>query len=174
MISTSAETKALVEVNKGPITNVGFFPIDPPNEISENFLKQWKEKFAQMTDRQRKMMKEKMGVLNSPLDKKGMHKYDIHCNNCDELIAYVWGNNANLDKWCDLHYVQWTDGDYWYGCLTPNISPIDGKIGFECCCGEDTRDFRNNVRIGDIMKKDTSLGREFGKKNSKFRATKVK
>lgn len=62
---------------------------------------------------------------------------------------------------------------FWHGALGVNLSPIDGMIGIECCCGNDTRDFRaNNTLIPELKKKkmeETSYGRDYGQKISRYK-----
>lgn len=66
---------------------------------------------------------------------------------------------------------------YWEGALAINISPIDGKLGIECACGQDTRDFRANATLPDEERaklvKRSMQGRELGKQDSKFRASPI-
>jgi len=65
----------------------------------------------------------------------------------------------------------------WHGCLTPSVSLMDGKLGFECACGNDTRDFRmahltNATTIAKM--KENMNGRNFGEKNSKYILREIK
>ncbi len=105
-------------------------------------------------------------------DKENKKKYWLICTRCEERVAYVWANNEKLDGWCDLHYVCWYDKTSWRGTMAINVSPIDGKLGVECACGEDTRDFRAARGIPPIQKAlliDYTLKhRDFGGPASKF------
>lgn len=107
----------------------------------------------------------------------GMRKYQILCDNCGDSVAFIYATDESLTDWCDLHYTCFNDGKYWHGCMSVNISPIDQSLGFECSCGQDTRDFRanntlpNNVLIKIIER--NSKGREFNKKDSKFKVIKL-
>lgn len=109
--------------------------------------------------------------------KIGMSKYNIVCSNCANVVAEVYATDLTLKDYCDLHYICQTDGKNWYGALALNLSPIDGKIGIECACGQDTRDFRaNNTLPYDKLSKkivENLKGRDFGLKDSKFKLMKV-
>jgi len=63
-------------------------------------------------------------------------------------------------------------GGHWEGALGVNISPIDERLGLECCCGIDTRDFRANMTLEEDVRKriieKNSRGKEFGKNDSAF------
>ncbi len=68
-------------------------------------------------------------------------------------------------------------GGYWEGALGVNISPIDEKLGLECCCGVDTRDFRANMTLEEDIRKriieKNSKGQEFGKLDSAFLSVEI-
>ena len=110
-------------------------------------------------------------------DKK-YKEYYIQCQNCLNTVAVVYATDEKLIDYVDLHYVSETDGIYWYGCFSLNISPIDGKIGIECSCGQDTRDFRanNTLPYSEMSGKlvENLKGRDFGLSDSKFKAIEVK
>lgn len=112
------------------------------------------------------------GPIDFVEDKTGLQRYDINCVNCGEKVAYCWAKNDKLEGWCDLHYVSWYDEESWRGAMVVNVSPIDGALGFECACGEDTRDFRATNSLPPIQKRlmvDYILKhRGFGSKDSKF------
>lgn len=157
---------------------ISHMPVNPPEIESQirmlkaNILRE----MARMTHRQR------MDFAEIPIDfvkdKGDRQKYDIWCSRCGDKVATVWADNEKLDNWCDLHYICWYDKDSWRGALTVNVSPIDKKIGFECACGEDTRDFRANRALPPVQKQlmiEYSLKhREFGKSTSKFAAIAVR
>lgn len=104
--------------------------------------------------------KERMRYLreHTPIDfvedkqAKGYHQYNITCVNCGDQVAVVWAKDDTLKDWCDLHYMCEHDKNTWRGAMAVNVSPIDGLVGFECACGEDTRDFRANKELPRVMK----------------------
>jgi hypothetical protein len=106
-----------------------------------------------------------------------MEQYKVSCANCGDDIALVYATDKALTDWCDLHYTCYSDGKNWHGCMAVNISPIDSSLGFECSCGQDTRDFRaNNTLPQNILDKlieKSSVGKAFGKPSSKFKVTKI-
>lgn len=92
---------------------------------------------------------------NTPIDfwpHKGYFKYKITCGKCGDEIAIVWSKDSTIKDWCDLHYLTKFDSRSWYGCVAVNVSPIDDQLGFNCACGEDTRDYRANKSLPPIMK----------------------
>lgn len=115
------------------------------------------------------------GPVDFVKDKQGLKKYTIRCSTCGEKVAYCWAKNDKLEGWCDLHYICWYDKETWYGAMAVNVSPIDNRIGFECACGEDTRDYRANRTLPPIQKRlmteYSQKHRDFGSPNSKFIAT---
>jgi hypothetical protein len=114
------------------------------------------------------------GPIDFVKDKGNRKKYDILCGRCGEKVAYCWAENEKLDNWCDLHYICWFDKDSWRGALAVNVSPIDGHLGFECACGEDTRDHRANKTLAPIAKQlmveYVMKHRDFAKPSSRFAA----
>lgn len=107
---------------------------------------------------------------------KKYKKYKIECQNCKNIVAEIFATDDTLTDFCDFHYITETDGDHWFGAFTVQLSPIDGKIGIECSCGQDTRDFRaNNTLPKKLSYKLTEnlKGKEFGKADSKFKAIKL-
>lgn len=100
-------------------------------------------------------------------------KYKVQCSNCGADIAELYAKDATLSEWYDLHYLCEHNKLKWSGCLAVNISPIDGRLGFECACGNDTRDFRSNTTLKskDLVKKleETEKGKDFGKVDSQFK-----
>ncbi len=153
---------------------VGHMAINPP-EI-ENEIRMIKARIL----REMTMMRpsERMLFCETPIDfvpdKENRKKYWIICSRCEDKVAYVWADNEKLDNWCDLHYVCWFNKESWHGAAAINVSPIDGKLGIECACGEDTRDFRAARGIPPIQKElliDYTLKhRDFGVPTSKFLA----
>lgn len=123
-----------------------------------------------------KFMKSK--PLDFVEDKTGYRLYDIFCVTCSEKVATVWSKDESLKDWVDLHYICSYDQVEWSGCMAVSVSPIDGSLGFECVCGEDTRDFRVKKGMPPIQKQlmiEYSLKhREFNTLNSRFIAIKQK
>jgi hypothetical protein len=154
---------------------VGHMAINPP-DIARKFAMQKAEIMREMTlmsavDRERFIDK---GPIDFVVDKDGRQKYELYCSGCGEKVAYVWARNEKLDDWCDLHYLCSYNKESWKGALAINVSPIDGKIGIECACGEDTRDHRANKTLPPIAKRlmiEYSMKhRDFGDSNSRFAA----
>jgi hypothetical protein len=154
---------------------VSHMPIEPP-ELQKKYAMKRAEILREMAlmtavDRERFIDK---GVIDFVTDKGDRKKYDIFCSRCSEKVAYVWASNDKLDDWVDLHYICWYNKESWRGALSINVSPIDGKIGIECACGEDTRDFRTANYIPPIRKallvEYSMKHRHFGDSNSKFAA----
>lgn len=156
---------------------IGFIAINPPD--IERSIARYKAEImrsmAMMSPGERADFMAK-GPIDFVKDKGNRNKYFITCVRCGEKIAYVWAKNDKLQDWCDLHYLSWHDKSSWYGCFEVSISKVDGHIGFECACGEDTREFRTNNSMPPIQKQlmvEYSLEhREFGTKKSAFVAVK--
>lgn len=133
----------------------------------------------------------------------GMKKYVVTCSQCSAVMAHVHAPDKSLTDWCDLHYLTQTKTEeyeveyseinkkgkevlktrketriFWHGCMAVNISPIDQSLGFECTCGQDTRDFRANTTLPSKEKekwvKKTQIGRKFGETNSQFKVKEMK
>lgn len=68
-------------------------------------------------------------------------------------------------------------GGHWQGTLGVNISPVDEKLGLECCCGVDTRDFRANMTLEEDVKqriiKRNLIGKDFGRDDSVFLSVQI-
>jgi len=172
-IYASKDTFKILKSSKAKKLEItSFFYIDPYNETSNKWLNEWKRKLTGMPVNKRKALMDKMGTLKSPLIKKDMKKYNIFCKKCGAYQGYVYATNKKLTNWCNFHYFQYTDGLNWFGCYTPHVSPITGKLCLECCCGNDTRDFsaNNNLpsKVSNLIEKSNKIGRDFGKSNSKF------
>lgn len=164
-----------VEADASPAKMVrvfSFFPIDRADCECASLVLQWQKKFGEATQKERQQLIEQTPFLTCPRDKTKLKHYEIVCRKCKETQGFCWASDASLVDWCDFHYVQWTRGDQWRGCFTPHISPITQQLCFECCCGQDTRDFRANMklsqRIAENKERANSIGREFNQPNSKF------
>lgn len=159
-------------LKKKKITIYSLYPIDKGDCECVTMIKNYKDKLLLMSQKDREAEIEKTNYLVCPRDKSKMRRYKIICKNCDEVQGFCWATDATLKDFCDFHYVQWTDGNFWYGCLTPNISPIDQSLTLECTCGYDTRDFRANMtlpgRIATRIERENAKGREFATIKSKF------
>ena len=165
----------------------GFFPVDRANCDCKEMIKKWKLKLAELSDTQRRELIEKTKFLECPRDKTGMKRYEISCSGCGDLVGYCWATDPTLTHWCDFHYVQWVQGrkirnkdDYaweWRGCFTPHVSPVTEQLCIECCCGQDTRDFRANMTLpaGSAMaiENENRKGRAFNRLDSKFKVSLV-
>lgn len=111
-------------------------------------------------------------IIHCPHGKSGYKEYAIFCAKCKSKVGEVWATSLMMEDWFDLHYYSWHDNKLWHGAVGLNLSPIDQNVGFECACGNDSRDFRANQTLKgeSLVKKitETSQGREWGRKNSKF------
>ena len=152
---------------------ISHMPVEPI-ELQKKFAKQRAEILREMAlmnfgDRERFIEK---GPIDFVTDKGKRKKYDITCTRCGEKVAYVWAKNDKLDDWCDLHYICGYNKDSWFGAMAINVSPIDGKLGIECACGEDTRDYRANKTMAPIQKnlmiEYVMKHRDFATPDSKF------
>jgi hypothetical protein len=172
-VFTSREVGIIVKASKEKKINIySFFPCDKSNCECQPLVLKWKQDLAIMpSDKKEKLLTEKK-VLDCPKKTKNYNKYEIVCKTCGQILGYCWASDQTLTDFFNFHYVQWTDGNEWYGCLTPNVSPITQQLTLECTCGADTRDFRANMTLSPEtamgMEKENSVGREFGKSSSKF------
>jgi hypothetical protein len=152
-----------------------FFPCDKPDCECLGLITEEKKKMEQMGVSEREAYIEKVGHIKCSRDHKGMKRYKIICNDCGEIVGYLWATSYKLEDWCDFHYYQYLDKRGWHGCKTPNVSPVDGKLTIECCCGQDTRDFRLNkhlpANIAEGIEDTNKIGRDFGSSNSRFFVT---
>lgn len=154
---------------------IGHFAINPPH--IEKGIKHEKARIIREVSRM--SPKEKAEFFDSdPIDfvedKKGLKQFFIYCNNCGDVVAYCWAKKANLEGWCDLHHITYNDREMFRGCITPNVSLVDGRLGFECACGEDTRDHRKGSTLPPqarrLMIDYVMAHRDFGKETSSYRA----
>lgn len=102
-------------------------------------------------------------------------KYGFYCNGCNERLGTTYAEKSPEKERIDFHYDQPVRnklGKPVKGCACPSITQ-DNELAFECYCGNDTRDFRGHQRH-EHKEKETSQGREWNKKTSKFRAIKEK
>lgn len=176
VIFASPETQVFLADKKAKQHKIfSFFPVDHWDCECKTLIEDWKIKLGAMNDEQRRDLITRVDHIECPKDKTGKQKYQVTCTNCKAILAECYASDGTLSDWFDLHYIQETNGKKWTGCLTVNVSPLDGKIGFECCCGQDTRDFRSrrsNLHGKELDEKitETSSGREFGLDKSKFKA----
>lgn len=178
IIYASQETRFKVDQTPGKKLGIySFFPADKSDCVCQKEIREIKEKLATLNEEQRHLLVQGRRILECKRPKAGASRYKVTCPNCGEVVGYCWATDNTLKDWFDFHYVQWTDGERWYGCLTPQISPIDEKLCLECCCGWDTRDFRANMtlphKIAMVYEEDNKVGREFGRSDSKFKVSKV-
>lgn len=156
---------------------LSFYPNDKGDCVCVKMISEWKDKLMLLPEAQRNSEIAKIKQLRCPRDKTGMQRYAITCRNCGEVQGYCWATDPSLTDFCDFHYVQWTDGEQWFGCFTPNISPITQQLTLECTCGQDTRDFRANQtlsgKVVERLEKESRKGREFNKADSKFAIAQV-
>ena len=181
-------------VENGDKKIISFLPTDRHDCDCFGLIRSWNEKLSRMSPDLR--LKNQKIIIDCPRS-KGMKKYEIYCRECGDLIAYVNADNEQLDNWCNLHYVSEArlgfeyqnfsiDGKLkkkkvkigeWRGCMGLQISPIDEKLGFECSCGNDTRDFRIKNNLTGLQLKDklnnNMIDRDFNI-NSKFIAKEIK
>lgn len=163
---------------------ISYFPYDKHDCKCQVRIMGLKNQFSIMTSKDIEEYKKKG---NFHCDRGlGYKEYKIYCNSCDSLVGIVRAKDNTLTDFYDLHYVCesrvvkvevgkigkkkiYEDKAEWFGALAINLSPIDGKIGFECSCGSDTRDFRANTTMKEKEKRDRIRviegKREFHKKN---------
>ena len=156
---------------------IGHMAINPPEiEFSIRMLKaNILREMALMTPDERQVFTET--PIDFVKDKGNRKRYEIKCVRCGDVVAYVWAENEKLENWCDLHYICWYNKSSWRGGRAINVAPIDGQIGIECCCGEDTRDFRAGKGMPPIQKSlmidYTHRHRDFGLPTSTFIAVEI-
>ena len=150
-----------------------FFPCDRGDCECQPVIQDLKNKFSNMQQREIRNLKFNMEYLRCPKDKTGMVKFKMVCNNCKEIVGELYATDETARDFCDFHYISVHDGNFWQGALTPNISPIDQLIGMECCCGNDSRDFRANHTLPELVKakmiEKCSQGRLLGRTDSRFK-----
>lgn len=174
IIYASKETALVAKASKAKLVKVySFFPIDRADCDCKKLIQEWNKRLAIENDEGRRKLLEKTPFLECPRSKnKNLTRFEIKCTSCGDLQGYVYASDSSLSDWCDFHYVQWTAGDVWHGCFTPHISPVTQKLLLECCCGNDTRDFRANMTISEKVAKKiedkNAKGREYNQKSSKF------
>lgn len=175
--SRDIETKMLLK-GQNEIRIYSFFPIDRAGCACKTAIKEWKDSISLMPPHLREGEINKHGFIECPQDKTKMNRYKITCGGCGMVQGYCWASDETLKDWCDFHYVQWTDGKQWYGCFTPQVSPIDETLCLECACGVDTRDIRANMTLPGKtafeMEEKNKIGRGFGTEQSKFEVEKVR
>ncbi len=185
IFASNEMTKLAKKADNNSVQVYSFFPIDRANCACQKMIIEHKKKLAGYNQEKRDTFIKEAKYLTCTRDKTGMRKRIITCKNCKDIQGYVWSTDNTLEDWCDFHYVQWTQTHrvkskskkpvyetLWHGCLTPNVSPITEQFTLECCCGQDTRDFRANMTMNAKsaykIEEKNKIGREFGKPNSKF------
>lgn len=163
-------------------TIVGPFGINPLY-YEKKFGKKKTEMLRSIAEMKSNVERETWLKKNAPVDfvenkeEMGYKQFLVKCVQCGEDIATVWAKDETLIDWCDLHYITAHDKNTWYGTMSINVSPIDQRLGFECTCGEDTRDYRANRQLPPVMRNlmsEYSLKhRDFGMPNSAFIAVKL-
>ena len=177
-ILASEETSLVAKTNKNKRIEIySFFPCDRAGCDCQKLIMETRKKLSEMQEKDRIAFMSTKKVLECLKNKKGLNRYIVECKTCKEALGYCWAKDESLKDWCDFHYVNWTDGKEWHGCLTPHVSPITQQLCLECCCGEDTRDFRANMTLTarkayEIEEKNI-IGREFNKEDSRFKVRKV-
>jgi len=160
---------------KRKIEIYSFFPVDKHDCECQAQIADLKIQLARLPEDKRESLMKKIGPQRCPKSRKpGYNRYKIVCAQCGQTVAFVYAKDKYLTDWCDLHYYNWCDRKRWYGCATVNISPIDGKLGFECFCGNDTRDFRNSATLPPKEIEARLKKRDFGKPNSGFIVKRVR
>lgn len=158
--------------SSGIVKVYSFFPVDKANCECAELVAQWQKRLGEATAKEQQQLLAKQQSITCPRSKVGLNRYEILCRMCGQRQGYCWASDATLHDWCDFHYIQWTPGDYWRGCFTPHISPVSQQLCLECCCGNDTRDFRANAtlakHVAERLELQNSTGRRFGNRQSKF------
>jgi hypothetical protein len=183
-VKTSNEVFEEVKKN-GNKQIISFLPCDMHDCDCYGLIRDWLDKLSKLDTHQRELLKNKIGIIDCPRS-KNKKRYEVRCANCGDLVAYVHADDNNLTRWCNLHYVseaqlvkqKKVEYGEWHGCMGIQVSPIDGKIGVECACGNDTRDFRvKNNLTGEQLETKIKLnmkGRELNQKDSKFIIKEIK
>ena len=175
-ISREMEQEVLKTIEK-KIEIYSFFPVDRSTCDCQPLVKEWKDSLSILSEKKKRGRVKNQGHLICPRDKTGMSRYKVTCNNCKEVLGYCWATSLSLTDWCDFHYVCRTNGEEWFGCFTPHISPVTEQLCLECTCGSDTRDFRANMTLPGKtvyeIEESNKVGRDFNEPDSKFKVSKV-
>lgn len=169
VVSLDEQTQTKLEKKEGRVVE-SFYPIDRHDCACNPIKKEIINKLTSLDPKGQRAEKIKLGKVACPAGDK-LKKYEVYCKQCDSLIAKVKASSKLLKDFCDLHYICQHDNQHWFGCMTVNISPYSGKLGFECTCGQDTRDFSEK---DPEKEKINSVGREFGTMKSKFKVVEAK
>ena len=161
---------------RGFYSYLSFLPYDKPDCVCIDEVRGLHNKMAEMNSQDRERFQAKFkNKWNCPRTKK-MDLYHIICRNCGDKVGEVHSVDNKLTDWCNFHYYNWHNKTHWHGCLTPNISRIDGLLTFECACGADTRDFRSNLTYTpqevEAIEKVNSKHRKYGLSKSMYRLQK--
>ena len=191
-----ASAEQISTLGDSPVINsISLFPQDKWSCECIGTVRSTSDQLAKLSEGARKKLTEQIGVLRCPLaTRPGYRRYIVYCVDCGAKVAEVSATDDKLENYCDLHYayalvkevetrtVKQTDpkkkpkkekltSAWWRGCATINVSPVDGKLGFECFCGNDTRDFRNSKTLPPREIQMRLARREFCKRDSGFVAT---
>jgi len=159
---------------------VAFLPI-----VNTEKLKGWaldmQMKLSLMTERQRYVFRANSETLLFP-DHQKYTKAIVQDRLTDEIMGTLYYDKTP-DKWVAFYYQSEcklkeledkTIIGEWFGCQAVNISPIDGKLGFESSSGQDSRDFRGNFQVAKDLQEENIKAREFDKQYSKFKLAIIK
>ena len=170
-VSASREAKDRID-SKGTIKISSDIPVDPYNcECKRAIVNRKKDEIKKRIECPRR-------------NESKLKKYSIECKNCGAKVGDIHASDKKLTDWANFHYycesrkVKGDDGKkipdsyQWFGAMAVQVSQFDGKLGIECTCGQDTRDFRGNTtmhktQLEEIISENMK-GRDFGKLNSKF------
>ena len=206
MSNPSVSQEELDYLKKNKVRKLlSFLPSDRPDCECFSLVREWGLKLNNMKVSDRLEMQKRAEVFRCPKAKR-MKRYEIFCSGCGDKIGEVSAFDDSLTNWCDLHYYsesrlerhyRWIETPItvkgkiktkrkrvteetgrWHGCLGLQISAKDGKLGLECACGQDTRDFRVSSNLTGVQLKaklkENMIGRNFGEKNSKFIVREIK
>lgn len=196
-VRVSSETHSKLMAGETVSTH-SFLPCDKRDCDCFGIVKEWSEKLA--NSKSGELVKNHLPV-DCP-NSKNKKKFRIVCAECGDVIGEVNASDELLTDWCNFHYINEAvlRDEYvltlqvdkkgktktvkkvikigeWHGCMAPQISLLDDKLGFECACGNDTRDFRvrSNLTgraLADKLK-ENMIGRDFNQPNSKYKLMEI-
>ena len=134
MRSVSQESiKAMREADK--VVIISRFPIDEYNCVCQNIIRAHMKNVAKMNEKARLQWYERNTPFQCPRA-KNQKLFNLKCQNCGEIIAWVNAMNSALKNWSNLHYISWYNKEGWRGTYGVNINPYLKDIRIECCCSE--------------------------------------